>query len=450
MHVPSVRRDAWSALLVLLFLEACAGQRAEAPPAAAKAQAADAWEIIGRAASTYSKQHLRHPDRIGLVRTAVLALEGDAGEKAPVPAPDGQVYEALRAALARHRVARPDRSEQERAEVGLAAMVRTIDDDTGYYPEREHRGGAGAASGAGVGIVVAGGASAPVIERVLVDGPAARAGMQAGLEIRTIAGVTTGGLTPTEVIDRLRGPAGSSVSLGVGLPGAATSELSLRRAPVADRTDCRVLEGDLLYLRPGPFERNTKAGIQSFASANAPVRGVVLDLRGNQGGLLDEVAGTADLFLPEGVIYEARGPQIAETVRAKAGTSPLESVAVVVLVDRKTGSGAEAVAAALQDTRRGIVVGEPTAGRAMIAALFQIPGFVLKIPIAELLRAGGVPIGPGGVKPDLVPPSGSPPGLGSDVACRGLASPSPVGADPAVAFAVAQLRGRAPAPAGAR
>jgi carboxyl-terminal processing protease len=323
-------------------------------------------------------------------------------------------------------------------------MARSIDLDTGYILERELRGGTpDAPDAAGIGVVMALEHDVPVIRRVLVDGPAARSGLKAGLEIRTIGGASTDGLAVAEVMARLKGPAGSTAILGVGLPGAPTREVSLPRALVINRADCRVIAGDMLYLRPGLFDRSTTSEVQAYGGANPFKRGVILDLRGNQGGLLDQAASVADLFLADGVIYGVRGlGMIGDTRRAKPADAPFENAPLIVLVDHDTGSGAEVVAAALQDAKRAVVIGEPTIGRAVVAALFPIPGFVLKVPVGELLRPSGDPIGPDGVKPDLPPPAGLPPGKRSDVACRGVASPSPVASDPLVALAVTQLLAR--------
>jgi carboxyl-terminal processing protease len=189
--------------------------------------------------------------------------------------------------------------------------------------------------------------------------------------------------------------------------------------------------------------KGTTGHIRAFEQAREATPLVILDLRGNGGGFLDPAEELADLFLQSGPILsiERRAPAPRETRQAKSGTSPLESARLAVLVDGETASGAEAVAAAIQDNHRGTVIGNPTAGVARIRVVYEVAGGALSLTTARLLRANGEAIDHRGVIPDIVVDAhqeSSAPSL-VDAACPGFASPAPVAKDAAVAQAVAFL-----------
>jgi carboxyl-terminal processing protease len=171
---------------------------------------------------------------------------------------------------------------------------------------------------------------------------------------------------------------------------------------------------------------------------------VILDLRENPGGLLEAARDLADVFLDKGMILSivGRSGRYTERYVARPGTSLLESARVAVLVDGGTGSGAEAVAAALQVHRRATIVGTRTAAEARIEVLRRFGGIVIRMPVAALHRPDGTEIDGLGVKPDAIAESTSPVGEPpEDVACPAFASSGPVSVDPVVARAVKLLSG---------
>ncbi len=221
----------------------------------------------------------------------------------------------------------------------------------------------------------------------------------------------------------------------------------VRRAAVdSGAVDCRILGDRILYLGIRQLTARTTARVRGFAKAHGePARLVILDLRGNQGGLLDAAVDLADEFLASGAILSARyrDPRTVKSATARAGTSPLESARVVVLVDGETGSGAEAVAAAIQDNRRGPVMGTRTAAVASIDAIVRTSGGgFLRLSVGRLFRANGQPIDGRGVSPNVtVDPSQAASQPPSDVACPDFASPGPVAREAPVARAAVYLLG---------
>lgn len=208
-------------------------------------------------------------------------------------------------------------------------------------------------------------------------------------------------------------------------------------------TACRVLEAKVLYLRIQGMTPGTVARVRSMATArDAPEGFVILDLRGNTGGLAPPARELADLFLERGPILHLEGRGIHERQDAVPGTASLERARLAVLVDAQTAAGAEVVAAAVQDNHRGTVLGARTAGRAPVDLLYSVAGGgALRLTVARMLRANGAAIEGRGVSPDVAldGPVSSPEQRVADVPCRGFEASEEVAADPAVARAVSVL-----------
>jgi carboxyl-terminal processing protease len=422
---------------------ACAASRPPASPPARRAA-----EEIRSTASLIERWRVEPVQAGELLRPAVLALHAAAGQTAPVGTDGEDPWAAANDAVARLRAARPELDDDQVVGLAVQAMAASLRDDSTFIgPEKwrrstmrppDERGG--------VGLVVRHGAPFPTILRALPGTPAAAAGVEAGSELRSVDGSTTSGLTLPDVVDRLAGPPGSEVRLTLGAPGGASRDVRLRRTRIGlGQVDCRLLGGRVLYLGFEALGRRTPEEVRRFAPApGEPARWVILDLRGNTGGLLDAAIELADTFLASGPILSVESRRGSDAHVARPGTSPLERSWLVVLVDEKTGSGAEAVAAAVQDNTRGTVIGTRTAGAASVQQLYDMAGGALRLTVARLRRASGVLMDGRGVEPDVpVGPAAPPPETRiDDAACPGLASSGPVSRDPAVARAVSVLQGR--------
>lgn len=443
-----VRRSFVPLVLAVAAL-GCAARQHQSPTSAVRTPA----EEIRRVATAIETEHVVSVDAGRLLRTAAQAIDAEAGTVGPGGAArDGQDPPALLdAALARFRAARPEAADALAIGIAVKAMVRSLADRSRYIeaeeirrnyrlpdPPPEVRGA--------VGLAVKKHDPYPLVLRVLPASPAAAARIEAGLELRAVDGHATSGLQLDETARLLVGPPGSEARLALGRPGEAERIVVITRAEVdVGAIDCRILDGRVLYLGVRYLGGTTVTRLRRFAQAvGRPAGRVILDLRGNQGGPLQEVCSLADEFLDSGPILsvQERHPKPLRTEQARAGSWPLKRARVAVLVDGETASGAEAVAAALQDNRRGAVIGTRTAGSASIDTLLEIGGGgVLRLTVGYLLRASGEPIDGRGVSPD-VPIDAAAPAPASplpDKACPGLASPAPVARDPVVARAAAFL-----------
>jgi carboxyl-terminal processing protease len=444
-------RRSWASLVLATAALGCTARQSGAtrPPPFGATPA----EEIRRVAAVIEREHVVPVDAGGLVRAAARAIEAEAVTPAPPGAGAGGEAAAvdLDPALARLRAARPEATDSWIIALAVKAMVASLGDRSRYVEAEEVRrnwrlpGSTPEVRGA-VGIVVKKHDLYLLLDRVLPATPAAAAGVEAGLELRAVDGRATTGLSLDDVVRLLVGPVGSEAKLALGRPGEAERVVVVRRAEVdAGAVDCRILGGRVLYLGVRQLGGRTVGHARGFAGATGePARLVVLDLRGNQGGLLDAAWELADTFLASDPILtvQEREPKPRRTHHAAPGTSPLEGARVAVLVDGETASGAEAVAAALQDNSRGVVIGSRTAAAASIDILFEVGGGgVLRLTVGHLLRASGEPIEARGISPNLTldAPGPAPGPPLSDAACPGLASPAPVAGDPAVARAAAYL-----------
>ncbi|HUY34331.1 MAG TPA: S41 family peptidase [Pirellulales bacterium] len=240
----------------------------------------------------------------------------------------------------------------------------------------------------------------------LVNSPAYRAGLQAGDTIVEIEGKSLDGISLDEAIRRMKGEAGTSVTLTVQPRGAERRTLTLTREMIrmetvrGERRDNEdhwdfMLDHDrkIGYIRVDSFSRETYRDLQRAMHdlEKQHLRGLVIDLRFNPGGLLTSAVEVADLFLPDGEIVSTAGrnsPKRSWTAR-KPGT--YEGFPMAILVNRASASASEVVSAALQDHKRAVVIGERTWGKASVQNVIELEGgkSMLKLTTAGYQRPNG-------------------------------------------------------------
>jgi carboxyl-terminal processing protease len=211
--------------------------------------------------------------------------------------------------------------------------------------------------------------------------PGARAGLQAGDQIIEVDGESAKDWTTEIAVSRLRGPQGSKVDIKIARAGAdqpipitlVREEIKLHAVPSA-----YVMNGDVGYVELVSFSEGSteelQQAIQKLRSAGA--RGIVLDLRRNPGGLLEQGVAISDLFLERGlVVVETKGRALNQNHRAKARTpDQFPGLPIVVLVEPQSASASEIVAGALQDHDRALVLGRTTYGKGSVQTLFPLSG----------------------------------------------------------------------------
>jgi carboxyl-terminal processing protease len=238
--------------------------------------------------------------------------------------------------------------------------------------------------------------------------PAALAGIRSGDKIVSVDGEDIERIPLDKLIRRMRGPSGTHVKLFVHRAGVRDPIVfDLVRAVVeVPSVASRLLVGGVAYVRVKQFQDRTH---EEFLKAAAKLRGrgavtaVILDLRSNPGGLVDQAAELADEFLVAGTIYTTRHRgEIVDEVKARPGGA-FSSLPAVVLVDEWSASAAELLAGALQDQRRALVVGARTFGKGSVQSIFQLPGGGgLRLTTARYFTPQGRSLQAEGVHPDVV------------------------------------------------
>lgn len=216
-----------------------------------------------------------------------------------------------------------------------------------------------------------------VLTEVIPETPAAEAELQVGDHVTAIDNASIAGLAQAAISKRLRGPIGTSVALNVRKNGGAATQVSLERGLIVPPTVKMSIKDGIAVLAISSFNSGTAYNAYNAvkkAKATAGFKGLVLDLRGNPGGLLDQGVAVADLFIAHGRIVSAQGrhPASVQTYDAKAG-DPGEDMPLVVLIDGGTASAAEIVAGALQDSGRAVVVGTNSFGKGTVQTVVRMP-----------------------------------------------------------------------------
>lgn len=249
-----------------------------------------------------------------------------------------------------------------------------------------------------------------VVQSVQPGSPAEQAGMRPGDVIVTIDGRAVRGRKLSESIDALQGDAGTEVVLRVKPVDAKTREMTLTRAWVPT-TSVRSewLEPGFAYLNISHFHQDSHLELhehlkQLQAPGQPPLRGIVLDLRHNLGGVLQSAVAIADGFLDEGLIVntQSRYPATQLEYHAHPGQWT-EDVPLVVLVDGSTASSSEVLAGALQDHERARIIGSRTFGKGSIQSVMNLRnGAALRLTTARYFTPSGTSLQDQGIEPDQV------------------------------------------------
>ncbi|MGI3777047.1 MAG: S41 family peptidase [Janthinobacterium lividum] len=315
----------------------------------------------------------------------------------------------------------------------------------------------------GVGVELARLGANLVLATVAANGPAAQAGLRAGDRLLAVDGVPTRGAPVAAVAASLVGEEDSEVRLRVAGPHEAARTLALRRAVVPPETVFAErrpgASGVLLSLRITAFTADTAQRLSQELEAglDSRVTGLVIDLRGDRGGLLRQAVTAVALLLDQGVVATTvgRDPEASRVWRVQGGDLA-NRLPIVVLVDGRTASAAEIMAAGLADQRRAVVVGSATTGKGVVQTLTELPdGGEIFVTWSRVLAPRGWPLQGLGVLPQLCT------SLGAETTARQLRSLAAgtqelapalqawrAARAPLDAHAVAEMRGACPAAEG--
>jgi carboxyl-terminal processing protease len=295
---------------------------------------------------------------------------------------------------------------------GIKGMTQTLDRHSTFLTPADMERAEARTEGwfTGIGLELKPSPLGARIDRVIPDSPADLAGIHADQILTAIDGMPQQGEPLDDVGARLRGTEGTPVKVTTHTTESTPRTFTLTRVRVRDKAVRIFPDADgFPRIHIAHFQRNTasdlEAALNSLARRRGKVRGLVLDLRDNPGGLLDEAVAVADLFLSTGLIYETRGQdgKVMDRADAKPGDR-WERTPLVVLVNKHSASASEIVAGALQAHERAKLVGTATYGKGSVQRMYIFEdGSALKLTVSRYGLANGVEVqDEHGLAPDFV------------------------------------------------
>ncbi len=241
------------------------------------------------------------------------------------------------------------------------------------------------------------------------DTPAAHAGLKPGDLITHIDGSQVQGMTLPEAVEKMRGLINTDINLTIRREGREPFDVKLTRANIKIQSVRSHLEGSIGYIRVTSFNEQTDVGLNNAmknlkTQANNKLTGVVLDLRNNPGGLLDQAVAVSDAFLDKGEIVSTRGRHTDDAQRYNAHSGDIATgLPVAVLINGGSASASEIVAGALQDHHRAILLGTRSFGKGSVQTIIPLAGHgAMRLTTARYYTPSGRSIQAKGIDPDIV------------------------------------------------
>ncbi len=352
---------------------------------------------------------------IGLAR----GVPADKPEQPDKPAPLGQNLPWQDARLLAEVLERVEREyvdpvdDHQLLQAAIRGMVSSLDPYSAYLDIDEFEDIKISSSGqySGVGIEVSMEDGQVVVVTPFEGSPAEEAGIRSGDVIATIDGAAVNTTTLSDTIERMRGKEGTSVRIGILREGSTEPlQFTLKRSRVQlHSVRAELPEAGYGYVRIAQFSETTgdelTNALRSLRKTNgAPLKGLVLDLRNNPGGVLEAAVAVADAFLDGGVIVSAKGrtPESNFKMSATPGDD-LDGAPLVVLVNGGSASAAEIVAGALKDHHRATLMGRTTFGKGSVQTVIPLSGdTAIKLTTSLYYTPSGVSINHRGIAPDIV------------------------------------------------
>jgi len=317
----------------------------------------------------------------------------------------GDVFERVRAQYV------DESADKDLIEAAINGMLQSLDPHSSYLNEESFRDMQVQTRGefGGLGIEVTMEQGLVRVVSPIDDTPAARAGLEAGVFITHLDGETVLGLTLSDAVEKMRGRVGSDIELTIRREGQEPFDVTVTRDVVRIRSVRSRTEDKVGYIRVTTFNEQTMDGVEASMESlkeelGDQMIGVVLDLRRNPGGLLDQAVKVSDAFLDRGEIVSTRGREADDTQRFNATKGDLaDGLPMVVLVNRGSASASEIVAGALQDHKRAVIMGTESFGKGSVQTIMPIAGHgALRLTTAAYYTPSGRSIQKTGIEPDIL------------------------------------------------
>jgi carboxyl-terminal processing protease len=357
--------------------------------------------------------------RSGLVAVAaatilVFSLRQDLGAAPPANSAEtykqlnlfGEVFERVRADYV------DEVSDDTLVESAINGMLTSLDPHSNYLNTKnfndmkvQTRGEFG-----GLGIEVSMENGLVKVVSPIDDTPAARAGLKPGDLITHLDNDPVQGMTLPEAVEKMRGLVNSEIKLTIRREGKEPFDVKLTRATIRIQSVRSHLEGDNIgYIRVTTFNEQTDVGLNNAMKnlkqqSGNKLLGVILDLRNNPGGLLDQAVAVSDAFLDKGEIVSTRGRRSEDAQRYNARPGDIAAgLPVAVLINGGSASASEIVAGALQDHHRAILLGTKSFGKGSVQTIIPLPGHgAMRLTTARYYTPSGRSIQAKGIDPDII------------------------------------------------
>ena len=303
-------------------------------------------------------------------------------------------------------------SDKELIESAINGMLISLDPHSSYLNQDSFQDMQVETKGefGGLGIEVTMESQLVKVVSPIDDTPAAEAGVEAGDLITHLDGEQVLGLTLSEAVDRMRGRVGTDIVLTIRREGVDQPlEIRITRAIIKIQSVRSRIEENAAYIRVTKFNEQTEAGLKRELGRikeqlDGALIGVILDLRNNPGGLLDQAVAVSDAFLNQGEIVSTRGRRSDSVQRFNAKAGDLaDGLPVIVLINGGSASASEIVAGALQDHRRAIVIGTRSFGKGSVQTIIPLSGHgAIRLTTARYYTPSGSSIQAKGIEPDII------------------------------------------------
>jgi len=293
-------------------------------------------------------------------------------------------------------------------------LLESLDQFSAFLPPAALREQSAATQGtqSGIGVQIEVVPAGLRVVRLLPGSPAAAAGLALGDILTAADGRSLRGLDLASATALITGPEGTLVTLSVWRQGTVLAALRIPRQRLGTGTvsDVRLIDPQTAYLRLELFSQGSAGEIERALTqlGQQGMQGLILDLRGNPGGLLSSALEITRLFLAEGTVVSTRGRHPEDNLTETGTSARFGRLPLVVLVDSQSASASEIVAAALQENRRAAIVGETTYGKGTVQTLFplRVEGAAVRLTTAQFYAPSGRPMAGVGVIPEFVTASG--------------------------------------------
>ena len=297
---------------------------------------------------------------------------------------------------------------EELIDKSLDGMMKNLDAHSNYLTQKDYKRLKVQTDGefGGLGITVGMKDGALTVIAPLDDTPADKAGLKAGDIILKIDDKSTLGMTIDEAVSLMRGKVGDPIDITIVREGETKPLIVhiVRGKITIDSVHAKVVNDDILYVRVSSFDKKVADDVaKEIKKRKSTTKGIVLDLRNNPGGLLDQAVGLVDLFVNSGKVVSQKGRNESENkVYSATNSATITDVPMVVLVNGGSASASEIVSGALQDHKRAVLVGENTFGKGSVQVVLPITDEeAIKLTIARYYLPSGRTIQAVGVKPDI-------------------------------------------------